>query len=665
MTAVPASGSGGSLLFGSGLLTSLPAILVVAFLAGRLLGVRRSLATTLLSGLVGWLAGTGLSLLIADGDPGAPGFGRNVWVFSVVFTMSAAVWVELLAKPGSLARAQQGLVRVPRPLRALRRSSQRVRRYGQITGIAVRHGFGPVLGLGARGGADPAEPGRLPPAARLRRALEECGGMFVKLGQILSTRSDLLPAAVIAELSKLRDRVPPADPAAVRALIEEELGAPADEVFAEFDWEPLAAASIGQAHRARLHDGQPVIVKVLRPGIGDAVERDLLVLDELARTAEARTSWAAEYRVTELAAEFGARLREELDLRREAANATAIAGNLAELPEVHVPLVHPELSTSKLLVMEWLDGVSVGDAEALDELGVDRRKLADLLLRCFLKQMLLDGEFHADPHPGNVMVLRDRRLGLIDFGASSRLDPLEQASVRTMLVAVSRRDSAMLRDAVGQVATMRHRVDDDQFERALARFMARHLARGAAPSAAMLNDLLQLLFAFGVTLPPEFSTFFRALVTLEGTIVTLSPGYQVIQAAQDLAAEWAGERLTAGSLQELARDELLSLAPLLRRAPRHLDRVAGLVERGDLRARVSLLGDEHDLRALTRLVNRVVLAALGGVVGVLSVILLGTGGGPPFTGDTSLFQFFGYFGLFCSTVLILRVIVAILHDGLN
>ena len=406
--------------------------------------------------------------------------------------------------------------------------------------------------------------------------------------------------------------MPPADPGAIRALIEAELGAPASEVFAEFDWEPLAAASIGQAHRARLHDGQKVIVKVLRPGIGDAVERDLLVLDELARTVEARTTWAAEYRVTELTAEFAARLREELDLRREASNATAIAANLADLPQVHIPEVHPELSTSKLLVMEWLDGVSVGDPAALDELGLDRRALADLLLRCFLKQMLLDGEFHADPHPGNVMVLRDGRIGLIDFGAASRLDPLEQASVRTMLVAVNRRDSAMLRDAVGQVAALRRHVDDDQFERALARFMARHLARGAVPSAAMLNDLLQLLFAFGVTLPPEFSTFFRALVTLEGTIITLSPGYPVIQSAQEVAAEWAGEHLTAASLQELARDEVLRLAPLLRRAPRHLDRVASLVERGDLRARISLFGDEADVQVITKLVNRVVMAALGG-----------------------------------------------------
>jgi ubiquinone biosynthesis protein len=195
--------------------------------------------------------------------------------------------------------------------------------------------------------------------------------------------------------------------------------------------------------------------------------------------------------------------------------------------------------------------------------------------------------------------------------------------------------------------------------------MARHLGAGAVPSAAMFNDLLQLFFTFGITLPPEFSTFFRALVTLEGTITTLAPGYLVIQAAEELAAEWARERLVPGSLEELARRELSSLALLLRRAPRHVDRIAGILERGDLEVRVNLFADGQDVRTLTRLVNRGILGLLGSVVGVLSVMLLGTRGGPPFTGDTSLFQFFGYFGLFCATVLILRVIVAVVRDGMN
>jgi ubiquinone biosynthesis protein len=389
------------------------------------------------------------------------------------------------------------------------------------------------------------------------------------------------------------------------------------------------------------------------------------VLAELAQVAETRTAWGADYHVTELAGEFSERLREELDFRLEARNATEIAAGLAPGDGVRVPDVHAELSTARVLVMEWLDGVSVREVERIDAMGLDRSRLAEALLRCTLRQMLVGGRFHADPHPGNVLVSPDGRVGLIDFGATGRLDALQQASMREMLVAVRQRDAGLLRAAVLEVATLRRHFDDDQLERSLARFMARHLAEGAAPSAAMFNDLLQLFFAFGINLPPEFSTFFRALVTLEGTLTTLSPGYLVIEAAEQLAAEWAWANLAPTSLEDLARRELGSLALLLRRAPRQLDRIATLVQRGDLQARVRLLADEDDVRTVTRLLNRVVLAGLGGVVGVLSVLLLGTQGGPPFTGDTSLFQFFGYFGLFCATVMILRVLVAVLRDGLS
>jgi ubiquinone biosynthesis protein len=652
-------------VLGWDLVLSLPVILGIAWLAGRLLGVSRSWTATVLAGVAGWLAALALSLAIASGDPAAPGFTRNLWVFAVVFTMSASVWVELLARPGAFARAQRGLGSVPHPVRAVRRSGRRLSRYAQITGIAAKHGFGPVLGLGRPAGEELAGRPSTPAARRLRLALEECGGMFVKLGQLLSTRADLLPAGVIAELSRLQDQVAPAPPESVRALLEAELGRPVEAAFAELEPEPIAAASIAQAYRGRLPSGEPVVVKVQRPGVAEAVDRDLLVLAELARVVETRTAWGADYHVTELAGEFAERLREELDFRLEARNATEIAAGLTPADGVHVPVVHTELSTARVLVMEWLEGVSVREVERIDAMGLDRSRLAEALLRCTLRQMLVGGRFHADPHPGNVLVLGDGRVGLIDFGATGRLDTLQQASMREMLVAVQQRDAGLLRSAVLEVATLRRHFDDDQLERALARFMARHLAEGAVPSAAMFNDLLQLFFAFGINLPPEFSTFFRALVTLEGTLTTLSPGYLVIEAAERMAGEWARAGLAPSSLEELARRELGSLALLLRRTPRQLDRIATIVQRGDLQARVRLFADEDDVRTVTRLLNRVVLAGLGGVVGVLSVMLLGTGGGPPFTGDTSLFQFFGYFGLFCATVVILRVIVAILRDGLN
>ena len=645
-------------------LLSLPGVLVLAWLVGRLLGVRRSWTTTLLSGVIGWVGGVALSLAIASQRKDmSEGFTRNVWLFSTLGVMSASVWIELLAKPGTLTRAQTGLTSIPHPIKALERRGRRVSRYAQITRIAIRNGLGPSLGLGRH--IEDGEARQIPFARRLRHSLEQCGGMFVKAGQVASTRSDLVSPPVAEELSHLQDNVAPAPPDGVRELLEEELGSPVDGVFAEFDSQPLAAASIGQVHRARLHGGQQVIVKIQRPGIADSVNRDLDVLNQLATVVEQRTTWGAEYHVCDLADEFAERLREELDFEIEARNASDIAANLDGASDVRIPAVFHDLTTRRVLVMEWLDGVSVRDGDAIDALGVDRRELAEDLLRCMLQQMLVDAQYHADPHPGNVMVLRNGQLALIDFGAASRIDPLQQTAIRDVMVAVSQRDADLLRQAALQVATLRRDVDDEDLERALSRFMTRHLAPGMVPSAAMFNDLLQLFFTFGINLPPELSTFFRALITLEGTLTTLSPGYPVIDRAEAIATEWVRARLAPSTLEELAREELIRMGPLLRRLPRRLDRMANQIERGNFRARVSLFSDPHDEHVVTKLVNRTVLALVGGVVGLIGAILVGVKGGPPFAGDTTLYEFFGYFSLFCSVVLIMRVIVSVLHDGVN
>jgi ubiquinone biosynthesis protein len=643
---------------------ALPATLVVAWIAGRVLGVRRSMSLTFASGVLGWIAGCTLSLLIAaeKADPWS-GFTRNVFLFSSFGALAVSVWIEFLARPGALARAQTGLTSVPRPVRSARRRAARVHRYAQITRIAAHYGLGKQLGMG-EGVDDPAET-RVPVARRLRLALEECGGMFVKLGQVLSTRPDLVSAPVADELSNLQDHVRPAAEDEVRELLDDELRGAVDEVFAEFEWQPVAAASIGQAYRAELPSGERVIVKVQRPHIAESVERDLDVLDEIAKAVETRTAWGAEYGVRELTSEFSDRLREELDFRAEARNANDIAAHLAPGSPIRVPRVHEDLTTSRVLVMEWLDGVSVRDREGVDRLDVDRSELADELLETMLRQMLIDGRFHADPHPGNVMVLADGRIGLIDFGATGVIDPLQQAAVRDVMLGVATEDPELLRRALLQVATLRKPVDDDELERALARFMARHLAPGQVPDASMFNDLLQLMFGFGVQLPAELSTFFRALVTLDGTLQTLAPSYDTIGAAQRIAGQWMRASITPETLQETARDELIRMAPMLRRLPRQIDRLFSSAQREGLRARVSLFADERDVTVVTRLVNRFVLAMVGGFVGLLSVGLIAIRGGPPFSGDTSLLRFFGYFGLFCATVLLMRVIVAVLRDGTN
>jgi ubiquinone biosynthesis protein len=632
---------------------------------GRVLGVRRSVGASVLSGIFGFAVGVTVSLLIADSRTNSSeGFARNLFLFTLFGAMAAAVWIEFLSRPGMMARAQTGLASVPHPIRSIRRRGRRMARYAEITRIAVRNGLGPSLGLG-RGG-DPSENGsRTPTMRRLRLSLEQCGGMFVKLGQVASTRSDLLSPDAVKELSLLQDHVKPADRASVAELLEMELDAPVEEMFPSFDWQPIAAASIGQVYRATLPDGSPVVVKVIRPGIEESVDVDLSVLEELGRVVETRTSWGAEYHVRDLVDEFSARLREELDFRIEARNARAIATSLPNGSRVSVPDVYTDLSTSRVLVMEWLDGVSVRDVAWSEARASDRTKVADILLRTFLEQMLQDGVFHADPHPGNVMLLADGRLALIDFGAAGRLDAVQQAALRDLMAGVSRRDADAVAQAVLQVATLRHGVDITDFERALARFMAQHLAVGARADAAMFNAMLRLLFEFGISLPAEWSTFFRALIVLEGTLTTIAPDYSVIDAAESIAAQWVRGQITPGSVQQAVRDEILRTVPMLRRLPRHIDRAFTMLERDGIRVRISHFQTPEDTRFITTLVNRAILAFLAGSVGLLSVGLIAIEGGPPFTGNTSLFQVFGYFGLFCATVLAMRVIVAVLRDRLN
>jgi ubiquinone biosynthesis protein len=641
-----------------GVLLTLAVVVILARVGGRLLGVRLGWGRALVAGWLGLILGI-ITVWAVDGRR-AHGPQNLHWLpvlfASLIATMLIAVLLELLSRPGRFAALEDRLRHsaVPHPWRALRQRFTRTRRYITVSRIAARHGLPTYLS-----GRRPAQTGTRPLARNVRQALQEAGGMFVKLGQVLSTRADLLPPDVITELAGLQDHVPPASPGTVAAMLTEELGAPAAEYFKSFDPQPVAAASIAQAHHAQLATGERVVVKVQRPGVGALVEGDLDILLRLARTLHARACWAREFGVLDMAKGFAAALREELDFRIEARNIAAVAAGGCD--QVRIPAVHA--ATGRVLVLEWLDGVNVRDADGRLA-GCDRHALARGLLTTMLRQIMIDGTFHADPHPGNVLVLPGGELALIDFGSVGRLDPLQQAALRRLMLAVARRNASELHDALLDLAQVRRPADDDLLERTLAQFIAQHLGPGMVPDASMFTSLFRLLVNFGLVFPPVIGGVFRAMMTLEGTLDTLSPGFDLVAETRNLASSWLGQMLSPTSLREAATDEALGLLPVLRRLPRRLDRIATSLEHGSLTARIRVLADESDRRFLSALAGRAVLAFLGATLGIMAVMLIGTHGGPAFFPGTSLFHLLGYVALFFGTVLLLRVVIAISRDGI-
>jgi ubiquinone biosynthesis protein len=631
--------------------------LLFAWIAGRLLGTtERSWRTVLVTGVTGWIAAVLVSTALVRGDLDQPSFRVFYLLLMPVFIMLATVVQEVWAKPGH--RTGRSLS-IPHPVKALTRRYRLSRRFAEISRIAVRHGLGAYIGIRKGKGTGTEQAVAL--ASRSRGALEEAGGMFVKLGQLAAGRTDLLGEEVAAEFAALQDDVAPAPPDEVRRSLEDELGCPREQVFVEFDETPIGSASIGQAHRARLVDGRDVIVKVQRPGIADMVDRDLQIAARLATIAESRTAWGPTYGIRSLTEDFAENLRQELDYRAEAANAAQVAIAISHIHQIHVPTVHRDLSTSKILVMERLDGVPLSKVGREDP-RIDGEALAETMLRSLVEPMFNGERFHADPHPGNVFLLRDGRLGLVDFGATGRLDTFEQAAVIDILMGLQTRDPELLREAVLSVGALRREVNGRALERSFARFMARHVNTGAPPTSEMLDELLRMLTSFGISLPASTGVMFRALVTLQDTIENLSPGFPIIDAAQGIGGDLVRGSLGEEELKVMAQQEAIKLAPVLRRIPRHVDRIATMIEQGEVTGRVSLFSTARDVAAIKELMGRAVLAFVGATFALLSVLLIGSDAGPTLSDGTGLLQVFGYIGLFLGTVLMLRVTLVALRD---
>jgi len=635
-------------------------VLLFAFGVRRLIGVRLPPLRTLAAAIVAVLVFSPIVTAMIGG----PGFPRKGSVLPALWFVILGVVIALLAGMVFLVIAE-ALVpsgSVPGPvyvLRATRGRIGRARRYGQISRILARRGLLPY----ARGGrrSELATPeGRARLARSVRLAMEDGGVTFVKLGQVLSTRRDLLPAEFISELSRLQDDAVGVPWPAIEQVLQSELGAEVDELFASFDRQPIAAASIAQVHAATLLSGTRVVVKVRRPDVSQTVDRDLDITGRLAARLERSTSWGRAVGAAGLAAGFAAALREELDLRVETRNmiSVAAASDSRGSDGIAIPVPYQPLCTARVLVMERLDGRPLATIGARTPADV-RAGLARSLLDCLLREVMLEGTFHADPHPGNVLLLADGGLGLLDFGSVGRIDAGLRTALQRLLLALDRGDPAGLADALLEVVERPGELDEPRLERMLGRFLARHTGPGITPDVTMFTDLFRIVSEHGLAVPPEIAAVFRALPTMEGTLAELAPGFDIVAEARRFAADQLTAQFSPDVLRKTAADELIALLPVLRRLPRRVDRLGGALEAGRLSVNVRLLADPADRRYLTGLLHQVILVALAATSGVMAVLMLGLHGGPAITQTVTLYAFFGYCLLVIAAILALRVLVLV------
>ena len=434
-----------------------------------------------------------------------------------------------------------------------------IARYRQIAEVLTRHGLSFLVGVtglarwipfrhGAAGHERRIERHSTP--EHLRRALEELGPTFIKLGQLLSTRSDIVPASYLQELARLQDAAPAIPPPTVLTLIEQELGAPPDTIFARFEGVPLACASIGQAHLATLQDGTEVVVKVRRPDVHAMIETDLDILQNLATQASRRWSAAANYNLPGLVAEFSVSLRRELDYMTEGRNAERFANNFGESPDVHIPRVYWDTTTSRVLTLERITGIKVDDTDALVKARVNRRSLATKAARVAVRMVFEHGFFHADPHPGNLFIERGGRIGLIDFGMVGEIDDGLRHQLAALLAALTGHDVERLAKALLDLSVVKRPIDRDQFRTDLLLFMSLYRGRrlGEVNVAKLASQLLALLRKHRLQLPQQVASLLRFFLMVEGMGVRLDPEFNLGEFLGPYARQLVLDRFTPEAL---------------------------------------------------------------------------------------------------------------------
>ncbi|MEL1135505.1 AarF/ABC1/UbiB kinase family protein [Desulfitobacterium sp. THU1] len=502
--------------------------------------------------------------------------------------------------------------------------SRRIRhahRYREVATILARNGFGLILeemglinliSFSRRILHKEEEVDSRTLGQRLRNALEELGPTYIKIGQIASTRPDLIPEYLIRELEKLQDQVPPFSFVEVTQIIREELGGAPQEIFRHFEERPLAAASIGQVHYAVLKTGEKVAVKVQRPLINDTIETDLEILSDLAALAERRMDWAAFYHVRDMVEEFAASLRNELDYEIEGSNAERISRQFVEDSSIYIPRVHKEYSSKRVLTLEYIQGVKLSQFQDLAELGYDRKVLAENLIKAMFKQILIEGFFHGDPHPGNIFVLPGQVIALIDFGMIGRLSPDMKDHFASLVIGMMRRKTEDMIEAVFAMGIVPEDIDRKILFRDVDLLREKYLdvPLSEVHLGTAVNDLFKVAFKHRIIIPTDLVLLGKSLLSLEGIVEQLDPEISIIDIAEPFGEQLFFERLNPRFIAEKSYRHVKEYLELMLDLPKQARGIFNSIQRGKIRVEIYLPELATFIRKLDRISNQLSFSIL-------------------------------------------------------
>lgn len=547
-----------------------------------------------------------------------------------------------------------------------------IKRYQKIISVLVKYGFGylvdatnlhKIIDLGKKfiPGEKDDRVDSLSIWERIRMVLEELGPSFVKLGQIMSNRPDLIPHKLIVELEKLQDSVPPFSREEAKKLVEDELSKPLNMIFLEFTEKPVASASIAQVHKAVLLSGEKVAVKVQRPKIEQIIEVDLEIMLHLAALMEKHIEGMDVFNPVGIVEEFERTINEEIDFTIEASHIERFGKHFQSDMTVYVPKVYRSYTTKKVLVMEAIDGIKISNTEKILESGFDPKIISERGAQFMLKQIFKYGFFHADPHPGNIFILPENVICFLDYGMVGVVSERLKEQLRDIIIGIANKDAKRITKALLKMAEHENGINVDKLEDQISVLVQKYgyLPLKDINMGDLLEESAKLLLAYELKMPSDFYLLVKALITIEGVGRNLDPDFNLIEHAKEYAEMLMKERL---SVRQLAKDFYLSTADfiaLLRDFPSEAQDIIELIKKGDMRFTLEHKGLESMLTNLNQISNRVVfaivLAAL--IIGSSLIVLSGL---PPTWRDIPIIGIVGFLG---AGIMAFWLLVSIVRHG--